>query len=77
MIHIGEALDLALMNLHLSITKYVCMLSCVWLFATPGTVAYQSPLYTKFSRLEYWNGLPFPSPGGIPDPGIKPGSPTL
>ena len=31
----------------------------------------------KFSRLEYWSGLPFPFPGDLPDPGIEPGSPTL
>ena len=43
----------------------------------PWPVAYQAPLSMGFSRQEYWNGLPFPSPGGLPDPGIKPGSPTL
>ena len=35
------------------------------------------PLSTEFSRQEYWSGLPFPSPGDPPDPGIKPGSPAL
>ena len=44
-------------------------------FATPGTVAYQAPLSIGFSRQEYWSGLPFPSPGDLPDPGIEPGSP--
>ena len=44
---------------------------------TPWTVAYQYPLSMELARLEYWNGLPFPSPGDIPDPGIKPGSPAL
>ena len=43
----------------------------------PWTVAYQAPLSMRFSRQEYWSGLPFPSPGDLPDPGIKPGSPTL
>ena len=37
----------------------------------------QSPLCIGFSRQEYWSGLPFPSPGDLPDPGIKPGSPAL
>ena len=45
-------------------------------FGTPWTVAYQGPLST-FSRQEYWSGFPFPSPGDLPDSGIKPGSPTL
>ena len=44
---------------------------------TPGTVACQAPLSTGFSRQEYWSGLPFPSPGDLPDPGIKPGALTL
>ena len=51
-------------------------LSHIWLFVTPSTVAYQASLSMGFSRQEYWSGLPFPSPGD-PDPGIKPGSPTL
>ena len=45
------------------------VLSHVWLFATPWTVAHQAPLSMKFSRQEYWSGLPFSSPGDIPDPG--------
>ena len=49
-------------------------LSCVQLFATPRTVAYQAPPSMGFSRQEYWSGLPFPSPGDLPDPGIEPGS---
>ena len=44
--------------------------------ATPRTVARQAPLSVEFSRQEYWSGLPFPSPGDFPDPGIKPGSPA-
>ena len=52
-------------------------LSHVRLFATPWTVAYQAPPSMGFSRQEYWSGLPFPSPGDLPDPGIKPGSPSL
>ena len=43
----------------------------------PWTIARQAPLSMEFSRQEYWSGLPFPSPGDLPDPGIKPGSPAL
>ena len=46
-------------------------------FATPWTVAYQASPSREFSRQEYWSGLPFPSPGDIPDPGIKPRYPEL
>ena len=52
-------------------------LSHVRLFAAPWTEAYQTPLSMGFSRQEYWSGLPFPSPGDLPDPGIEPRSPTL
>ena len=52
-------------------------LSCVWLFATPWTIAYRAPPSVEFSRQEYWSGLPFPSPEDLPDPGIEPGSPKL
>ena len=45
--------------------------------ATPWTVACQAPLSMGFSRQEYWSGLPFLSPGDLPDPGIEPGSPAL
>ena len=44
---------------------------------TPWTVACQAPLSMGFSRQEYWSGLPFPSPGDLPDPGIKPEFPAL
>ena len=44
---------------------------------TPWTVARQAPLSMGFSRQEYWSGLPFPSLGDLPDPGIKPGSPAV
>ena len=52
-------------------------LTRVRLFATPWTIAHQAPLSMGFSRQEYWSGLPFPSPGDLPDPGIKPRSPAL
>ena len=52
-------------------------LSCVRLFETPWTVAYQAPRSMGFSRQEYWSGLPFPSPGDLPNPGIESRSPPL
>ena len=55
----------------------VKLLSRVRLFATPWTVARQAPLSMGFSRQEYWSGLPFPSSGDLPNPGIEPGSPAL
>ena len=51
-------------------------LSRVQLFSTPWTVAYQAPPSVGFSSQEHWSGLPFPSPGDLPDPGIEPGSPA-
>ena len=56
---------------------YVKLLCCVQLFVTPWTVAHQAPLSMGCSRQEYWSGLPFPSPGDLPNPGIEPKSPTL
>ena len=50
----------------------VCLIS----FATPWTVALQAPLSMRFSRQESWKGLPFPSPGDLPGPGIEPRSPV-
>ena len=47
-------------------------LSGVWLFATPWTVALQTPLFLGFSRQEYWSRLSFPSPGDLSNPGIEP-----
>ena len=52
-------------------------LSCVQLFATTWTVAYQASPSMGFSRQEYWSGLPFPSSRDLPDPGIEPRSPAL
>ena len=51
--------------------------SCVWLFGTPWTVARQGSLSMWYSRQEYWSGLPFPSPGDLPNPGIELVSPML
>ena len=56
------------------------LLSLVQLLEIPWTVACQAPLSMEFSRQEYWNGLPFPPPGDLPDPGIEltsPASPAL
>ena len=52
-------------------------LSRVRLLATPMTAAYEAPLSMRFSRQESWSGVPFPSSGDLPDPGIEPGSPAL
>ena len=46
-------------------------------FATPWTVVHQAPLSVRFSRQEYWGGLPFSPPGDLPHPGVQPGSPSL
>ena len=64
-------------NSILTLKVKVKSLSCVRLFATTWTVAYQAFLSMGFSRQEYWSGLLFPSPGDLPDPGIEPGSPAL
>ena len=77
----------------LPLEGYVCMHACVLsrcmkrsevkslsrvqLFATPWTVVHQAPWSMGFSRREYWSGLPFPSLGDLPNPGIEPRSPTL
>ena len=59
---------------------YMCVrsqsLSRVQLFETPGTVGCQASLPMGFSRQEYWSGQSFPSPGDLPDPAFKPGSPA-
>ena len=52
-------------------------LSSVLLFVISWTVAHQAPLSMGFSRQEYWSGLPFPSPGDLPNPRIESGSPAL
>ena len=51
-------------------------LSHVWLFVIPRTVARKAPQSTEFPRQEYWSRLPFPPPGDLPDPGVKPTSPA-
>ena len=61
----------------LKVSVKVKVLSRVRLFAIPWTVAYQALPSMEFSRQEYWSGLPFPSPGDLPHPGIEPGSPAF
>ena len=59
-----------------SVKRKCQSLSRVRLFGIPWTIICQDSLSMEFSRQEYWNGVPFPSPGDLPDPGIKPGSPV-
>ena len=65
------------MNIFIISKVKVKLLSCVQLFATPWTVAYQALLSMGFFRQEYWSGLLFLSPRDLPDLGIEPGSPPL
>ena len=57
--------------------KEVKSLSRIQLFVAPWTIARQASLSRGFSKQEYWSGLPFPSPGDLPNPGIEPESPAL
>ena len=50
--------------------------SILLLFRTPWTIAHQAPLFMGLSLQECWSGLSFPTPGGLPDPGIEPTSPV-
>ena len=61
---------------HFKLVVVVVIQSCPTLW-DPMTVAHQAPLSMGFSRQEYWSGLPFPSPGNFPDPGIESGSLAL
>ena len=74
----AAAVSSALCPTGLSLEKRKCWsLSRVQLLETLWTIAHQAPLSKGFSRQEYWSGLPFPSPGELLDPGIKPGFPEL
>ena len=67
-------------SLYKMVKDRACVLSHARFFATPWTIAHQVPLSIRFPRQEYWSGLPFPTPGDLPDPGIKltsPASPAL
>ena len=61
----------------MQLVAIVWLLSCLLLILTPWIVACQAVLSIGFPRQEYWSGLPFPSLGDLPDPGIKPQSPAL
>ena len=68
--------DNRILKVEENLCVYVCIsrFSHVPFFATPWTVACQAPLSMRFPRQEYWSGLPFSSPGDLPDPGIEPSS---
>ena len=88
-----STMNIALSIFSKNILMYICVCVCVCvyahmlshfsfirLFSTLWTVAHQDPLSMGFSRQEYWGGLPYPTPGDLPNPGIKPASvpfPTL
>ena len=59
-------------SLLLSRACTLCVLSRVWLFVTPWSIAHETPLIMKFPRQECWSWLPFPTPGDLPDPRVKP-----
>ena len=62
------------LELHTLLLPCCAVLNCVWLFAVSWTEAHQPPPPMEFSSQEYWNGLPFPTPGDLPSPGLKPAS---
>ena len=64
------------MIIYHSLKKSEVTQSCLT-FSIPWTVAHQAPLSMEIFRQEQWSGLPFPSPGDLPNPGIEPGSPAL
>ena len=62
-----------------STSRFCCYFSCSIIsdsFETPWTIAHQIPLSIRFSRQEYWSGLPFPPPGAFPEPEIEPAFPV-
>ena len=67
----------ATLSTSFSLPLYVKSLSRVQLCVTPWTISSQAPLAMGFPRQEYWSGLPFPPPGDLPHPGIKPRSAAL
>ena len=64
-------------NSSFNVNQNKLLVSHVWLFTIPWTVAHQAPLFMKFTRQEYWSRLPFSSSGDLPEPGIRPRSPAL
>ena len=77
MTNLGSILKSRYITLLTKVKVKMKSLSRVQLFATPWTVAYQAPPSMRFSRQEHWSGLPFPSPGDLPYPGIEPVSLAL
>ena len=80
----GELPYSIISKMNLGVLSLLCACVCtlshfsrVRLFATPWTTAHQAPPSMGFSRQEYWSGLPFPSPGDLPYPGIEPWSPAF
>ena len=73
----GKTIALTICTFIGKVKVKVKSLSRVQLFVTPWTVTYQALRSMGFSRQEYWSGLPFSSPGDLPNPGIEPGSPAL
>ena len=61
----------------LSLSEYVQLLSHIWFFAASWTVAHQAPLSTEFSKQEYWERVTISFSGDLPKPGIEPASPAL
>ena len=78
-LYISQALSLFvcrkcwdIFNLKFNICAVLGFFRGVWIYATPWTIAWQTPQSLGFSRQEYWNGLPFPSSGGLPDSELEP-----
>ena len=75
--HLGDNDSIWITSEHRPYIYVLSHFSHVYLFAILWTLACQASLSMGFSRQEYWSGLPFPSPGNLPNPGIEPGSPAL
>ena len=72
--HLFLLLLFIFLKLHSEMIIHASLLPLVWLFKIRWITAHQAPLSSEFSRQEYWSGLPFPSPGDLPDAWIKPAS---
>ena len=71
--YVGRVLTPLLLSLHAHVLSHSVVSDSL---RPPWTVAPQAPLYLRFTWHEYWSGLPFPTPGDLPDPGINPESPA-
>ena len=72
MLHLSSHPPIFISAVALKTSTLALSCSVLWLFATPWTVAHQTPLLMEFSRQEYWSGMPFPTPRDLPNSGIKP-----